>query len=125
MTLSDFDLDLSYGHQGESLVYELLTGGKTVEVKRDRKWKITGNVYIECQCWFQGTQSWKDSGLFVSKAAYWAFVLNEMVLLVSYDDLVKAVAKYGKQTECRIEPNFSKGFLLSVDDLIKVAKGDN
>ena len=45
--LSDFDLDLSVGHEGESLVNELLTGGKTVEVKTDLKWKDTGNLYIE------------------------------------------------------------------------------
>lgn len=45
--LSDFDLDLSVGHEGESLVNELLTNGKTIEVKTDLKWKDTGNLYIE------------------------------------------------------------------------------
>jgi len=29
---SDFDLDFRYGSQGEQLVNDLLTGGKTVEV---------------------------------------------------------------------------------------------
>jgi hypothetical protein len=122
--LSDFDLDLAYGHEGESLVNELLTGGKTVEVKRDRKWQITGNIYIEIACYFQGTQSWKDSGLITSKASYWAFVLNSMVLLISYDDLVQAVARYGIQTECKIEPNRSRGYLITVENLIKVVKGE-
>ena len=37
---SSFDLDFGYGRKGELLVEELLTGGKTVEVKRDRKWWI-------------------------------------------------------------------------------------
>jgi hypothetical protein len=120
--LSDFDLDLTYGHEGETLVNELLTGGKTVEVKRDRKWQITGNIYIECFCYFQGTQSWEESGLLTSKASYWAFVLNSMVLLISYDDLVKAVGQYGTQTECKLEPNRSKGFLITAENLIKVVK---
>ena len=31
---SSFDLDFGYGRKGEKLVEELLTGGKTVEVKR-------------------------------------------------------------------------------------------
>ncbi len=43
--LSDFDLDLSVGHEGESLVNQLLTNGKTIEVKTDLKWKNTGNIY--------------------------------------------------------------------------------
>jgi hypothetical protein len=46
MSLSDFDLDLTYGQVGEALVNDLLTGGFTVEVKRDKRWAQTGNVYI-------------------------------------------------------------------------------
>jgi hypothetical protein len=122
--LSDFDLDLTYGHEGESLVNELLTGGKTVEVKRDRKWQITGNIYIEIACYYQNTKSWQDSGLIVSKASYWAFVLNKMVLLIPIDDLVQAVAKYGVPTECAIEPNRSRGYLITVANLTKIAKGE-
>ncbi len=121
--LSDFDLDLSYGQAGESLVNELLTGGKTVEVKRDRKWHSTGNIYIECQCYYLGTESWQDSGLLTSKASYWAFVLNQMVILVTYDDLVKTVAKFGKRAECKIEPNYSRGYLITVEHLLEIVKG--
>jgi hypothetical protein len=122
--LSDFDLDFTYGHEGESLVNELLTGGKTVEVKRDRKWQITGNIYVEIACYYQNTKSWQDSGLIVSKASYWAFVLNKMVLLMPIDDLVQAVAKYGVPTECAIEPNRSRGYLITVANLTKIAKGE-
>lgn len=119
---SDFDLDYSFGLGGERLVDELLTGIKTVEVKRDRKWHITGNLYIEIMCWYQGTESWKDSGLTTSTAQYWAFVLNSSVLIVQFEVLVKAVSKYGKRTECNIEPNKSRGYLLSVDNLLQVIK---
>jgi len=49
--LSDFDLDLAVGQEGEALVEQLLTGGTTVEVKTDLKWKDTGNLYIETVCW--------------------------------------------------------------------------
>jgi hypothetical protein len=123
--LSDFDLDYRFGAAGESLVHELLTGGKTVEVKRDRKWHVTGNLYIEIMCWYQGTESWKDSGITTSLADYWAFVLNSSVLMVQVDVLVKAVAKYGKRIECNIEPNRSRGYLLSVDHLLQVIKESN
>jgi hypothetical protein len=43
---SSFDLDFGYGRKGEQLVDELLSGNLTVEVKRDRKWFKTNNLYI-------------------------------------------------------------------------------
>ncbi len=59
---SSFDLDFGYGRKGEQLVEELLTGGRTVEVKRDRKWWITNNLYIEVECWFNKSKAWEPSG---------------------------------------------------------------
>jgi hypothetical protein len=120
--LSDFDLDYRYGAAGESLVNELLTGGKTVEVKRDRKWHATGNVFLEMECWYVGTESWKPSGITTSKADYWAFVLKSSVLMVQFDVLVIAMAKYGRRVECNIEPNKSRGYLLSVEHLMRAIK---
>jgi len=93
-TLSSFDLDFRYGYAGEQLVEELLTSGKTVEVKRDRRWHETGNLYIEFDCWYNSTQSWQPSGISVTKADYWAFVLEESVLMIPTINLVKAVELY-------------------------------
>jgi len=73
---SSFDLDFGYGRKGEQLVEALLTEGKTVEVKRDRKWWATNNIYIEVECWFNKSKSWEPSGLMVTTAEYWAFVLE-------------------------------------------------
>ena len=80
--LSDFDLDLSVGHEGESLVNQLLTNGKTIEVKTDLKWKNTGNLYIETVCWSHNNSEWYPSGISTTKAEYWAFVLEGTVLIV-------------------------------------------
>jgi len=55
--LSDFDLDLAVGQEGEALVEQLLTGGTTVEVKTDLKWKDTGNLYIETVCWSHNNEN--------------------------------------------------------------------
>jgi len=66
--LSDFDLDLATGQEGEQLVEQLLTGGKTVEVKTDLKWKETGNLYIETVCWSHNNENWYLSGLSSTKA---------------------------------------------------------
>lgn len=119
---SDFDLDFRYGLEGEQLVNELLTGGKTVEVKRDRKWVDTGNLYVEYECWYNNSQSWELSGLSVSKAAYWAFVLQESVMLVPRFHVDWACRMYGRHITCNIEPNNSRGFLITPEHLLMAAE---
>ena len=69
---SSFDLDFGYGRKGEQLVDDLLTGNLTVEVKRDRKWFKTNNLYIETECFFQKAGDWAPSGLGVTEAGYWS-----------------------------------------------------
>ena len=121
-TLSSFDLDFRYGYAGEQLVEELLTNGKTVEVKRDRRWHETGNLYIEFDCWYNSTQSWQPSGISVTKADYWAFVLQESVLMIPTINLIEAVEQYGRVINCEIPPNKSRGFLITVNDLLAVMR---
>jgi hypothetical protein len=120
--LSDFDLDLSVGHQGESLVNELLTGGKTVEVKTDLKWKDTGNLYIETLCWSHNKNTWYPSGLDSTKADYWAFVLEGATLLVPTDALRSALNLFGRPITCNIKPNPSKGFLIKPEQILNFIK---
>lgn len=125
---SAFDLDLEFGQEGESFVKDLLTGGHTIEVKRDRKWKNTGNLYIETECFFTKNNKWAPSGLMVTEAKYWAFVLEDATLIVPIDALKYAVTEFGSYIECRIPPNYSKGVLLTVPQIlksIKEYKGDN
>jgi hypothetical protein len=119
---SSFDLDFGYGRKGEKLVEELLTEGKRIEVKRDRKWNKTGNLYIEVECWFLKTQSWEASGLMVTEAEYWAFVLEKGVLMVPTDHVHHAIKKAGREITCDIPPNKSKGYLITVDDLLTAMK---
>lgn len=119
--LSDFDLDFSKGVEGEHLVEELLTGGKTVEVKRDLQWYKTGNVYIEIQCKSRAGH-WYDSGLAATKAEYWAFVLQESVFMVKTSTLIEAVKKYGRRINCNIEPNLSWGYLITIENLLAESK---
>ena len=119
---SSFDLDFGYGRKGEQLVDELLTGKITVEVKRDRKWFKTNNLYIETECYFLKTQAWEPSGLGVTEASYWAFVLQESTLIVPTDVLRFAVKEYGREIKCEIPPNISKGYLITVDDLMTATR---
>ena len=121
--LSDFDLDFAYGHEGEQLVRDILTGGLTVEVKRDRRWIETGNLYIETAFYSRSTHNWIESGLMKTKADRWAFVLEGLVIIVSTDDLKKAIDKFGRSVSNKIEPNPSKGFLITLNDLIEIQRG--
>jgi len=122
--LSDFDLDFAYGREGEVLVREILTGGVTVEVKRDRRWVETGNIYIETAFYSRSTYNWVESGLMKTKADRLAFVLEGLVIIVSTDDLKKAIDKYGRPISNKIEPNPSKGFLITINDLIEIQRGN-
>jgi hypothetical protein len=115
---SSFDLDFGFGRKGEKLVEELLTEGRTVEVKRDRKWWVTNNLYIETECWFLKSQSWEPSGIMVTEADYWAFVLEKGVLMVPTSHVKHAIREFGREITCDIPPNKSKGFLITVDDLL-------
>jgi len=115
---SSFDLDFGYGRKGEQLVEELLTQGKTVEVKRDRKWWVTNNLYVEVECWYMKSKSWEKSGVMVTEAAYWAFVLEQGVLMVPTSHVLYAIKEFGRAITCEIPPNKSKGYLITVDDLL-------
>lgn len=118
MRNSDFDLDLKFGKEGEDTVANILSI-ETVEVKRDKRWKDTGNLYIETECWYNASQSWQPSGLSVSKATHYAFVLENMVVIVTTPDLKVVTETRGRAIECKIEPNPSKGYLIKLSDIIE------
>ena len=120
--LSDFDLDFSYGQEGEQLVNDILTGGLTVEVKRDRRWVKTGNFYIEVAFYSRSTHNWVESGLMTTKADRWAFVVEQLVISVTTDDLKTAINKFGRPISNEKEPNPSKGFLITLDDIVRVQR---
>jgi hypothetical protein len=115
---SDWDLDLRYGQDGEESVRRLLTID-TVEVKRDRRWKETGNLYIETSCYYVNNGAFKPSGVSVSKATHFAFVIEDLTILVSKSDLINTVKEYGRNISCKIEPNVSFGYLITIDSLLK------
>jgi hypothetical protein len=118
MKNSDFDIDLKFGKQGEDTVANLLSI-ETVEVKRDARWKETGNLYIETECWYNNSQSWQPSGLSVSKATHYAFVLEGMVVIIPTEDLKTITYDKGRPIECKIEPNPSKGYLIKLSHIVE------
>ncbi len=63
-----FDLDLAFGQKYENEFQKIVEG--TVEIKADRLWKKTSNIFIEKE------SRGKPSGIEVSKARYWIFFLE-------------------------------------------------
>jgi hypothetical protein len=121
---SDWDLDLRAGEAGESKLADLLHMD-TIEVKTDRKWKETGNLFIEESCFQQSTQSWQPSGLSISKATHWGFILDGSVLIITRDHLIDVVSEYGKPIENKQMPNPSKGHLITPTQLINYNRVKN
>lgn len=115
---SNWDLDLRDGMVGESKIADLLHLD-TVEIKTDRRWYETGNVYIETECYYVNEDAWKPSGIRVSQASHWAFVLEDSVLIVPLYRLKEAVHDSGTVIHCNIPPNPSRGFLLKVSGLLE------
>ena len=115
---SDWDLDLAFGKAGEIQVNELLTASiETVEVKRDRRWKETKNLYIEMACFSEKINSWYLSGLSTTKASHWAFVLEDIVLIVPTLKLKDVVEAKGRKIEM-IRPEYStRGYLINWTDV--------
>ena len=72
-----FDIDLAVGAEPERYVQEVRSkfGTGSVEVKFDAQFDNTGNLYFETDC--RGRDGiWRKSGVFGTKAEYWAHVLG-------------------------------------------------
>jgi hypothetical protein len=116
---SDWDLDLRFGEEGENTVRHLI---ETAEVKTDRRWKETGNLYLETQCFSHNNQEWYPSGISTTKASHWAFNLEGTIVIVPTINVKKAIQRFGRRIQCEIPPNYSVGFLLKVENLLDIAR---
>ena len=119
--LSDFDLDFRFGQLGEDAVANILSI-ETVEVKTDRRWKQTGNIYIETEFYSTSKEAWVPSGINITKATHWAFKLEDMLIIIETPTLKGAIEKYGKQSCTSIQPNPSNGYLIKPEQLLQYIK---
>jgi hypothetical protein len=111
---SDFDLDLSTGEQGEVLVHDMLQLS-TIEVKTDFIADRTGNIAVEYESWG------KPSGIAVTKARHWVFVIpNKIALFVETNrlkDIARRLYNEGRVTTGG-DLNKSKMVLIPITELI-------
>jgi len=71
-----FDNDLKFGQAGEALITHLADERK-LEVKRDRLWRKTGNIFIETAC------NGKPSGVMATESDYLFYLLDDDGKVVS------------------------------------------
>jgi hypothetical protein len=118
---SNWDLDYRDGLLGESKIADLLHLD-TVEVKTDRRWLQTGNIYIETECFYQTDNEWKPSGIRVSQASHWGFVLEDTILIVPMYRLKEIIWEHGKPITCNIPPNPTRGYLITPGALMEFVR---
>lgn len=112
---SDFKYDLKEGKlKGETKFHEMLSNS-TIEVKYDKQTRKTKNVYIEFE------SRGKPSGIRTTEAEYWTyFIQDEMCLTIPTQRLKEKIIKLKPRKIPGGDSNSSKGFLISVNDLIGV-----
>lgn len=111
---SDFRYDLQIGQLGEQELSEILHH-KRIEVKKDLKAHITGNVFIEYE------SRNKPSGIATSEAEYYAIIIQGSIILKESSHLKSLARKYlnTKRDVLGGDNNTSKGILLPIADLLK------
>tara|TARA_R110000822_G_scaffold46173_3_gene123064 strand:- start:605 stop:955 length:351 start_codon:yes stop_codon:yes gene_type:complete len=112
---SDFRYDLKVGKVAEDLLANLLEN-KKVEVKRDMKAILTGNIFVEYE------SRYKPSGLSNSEAEYYCyFISDDRMFIIETKELKMLCRKYigTKRDIVGGDSNTSKGILLPLTDLIK------
>lgn len=111
---SNFRYDLKVGQVAEQALAEIFQD-KKVEVKRDLKAKVTGNLFIEFE------SRGKPSGLATSEADYWCFALEDCFILICSDRLKKLIEplKGTDRQKKGGDKNTSVGVLLKVTDIFQ------
>ena len=120
-----FDRDYAYGHQGELLVADMLQalkdGHGRVETKTKRR--LDDRIYVEIEQDPGGTDDrWKDSGLTVTEAEWWAYSINNtgMVIFIPTDLLRWARAQgAGRLVTTTEGDNPTRGWLFRLAWLIQ------
>lgn len=119
---SDFKYDLRLGNESENDLAKTLSNS-TVEVKHDKAFPYTGNLYIE-----YGSRG-KPSGISTTHADYWAYKLGESWVLIPTDVLRSRLQEFkARCVEQDLPPsrtwkvrggdsNTSLGMLLRITDV--------
>lgn len=119
-----FDLDYAAGRQQEMWVEGIRDSlaADSIEVKLDREFVETGNIFIEYAC--KGKNGWDDSGLAKTTSKLWIQVLveGELALIVSTERLKEIARRYwDRRAECKRGSHPTKGVLIPAAEIVALA----
>lgn len=90
----EWDIDLAVGEAHERLVMNALGLSESrIEVKADRRYVETGNVFIEVAQLPRGAADYKPSGIHVTQATYWAFCVGSAISMVPTAVIAEVVSQ--------------------------------
>jgi hypothetical protein len=122
----NFDIDLKRGQQGElytaDIIDALAEAKGQVEVKTDERALQTQRVYVEYECRKFG--GWEKSGIAISTAEFWAFVLGGDTVVISPTWRVRNASRRlwrdqpGLRVECRRGSHPTKGIAIPLKYLL-------
>lgn len=121
-----FDLDYEVGSQGELWTENIVDAlaHDRVEVKTDQEALRTGNLYVEFECLGRG--GWRRSGIAITQAEIWVFVLQPqgLALVITTDLLRRAAREHypDRVRECTRGSHPTKGVVIPISLLITEAR---
>ncbi len=115
----EWDIDLSYGAEGEKTVAGLLgLGGQCVEVKHKRR--LDMGFYVETWQSPGASGDYKPSGINVTRADVWAYVIGDTGVVVLVPTVVlRAAARGCREVEETDGDNPTKGRLVSFMEILR------
>lgn len=124
-----WDLDLAYGKQGELQVGDFLNwlarGNGRIEVKRKRR--LDFELFIETECDKGRGGIYQPSGIYVTRADAWAFVIGDtgVTLIIPTALLKRAIQQ--KTARPKQETSGScptKGYLVNLAAVLALPSGN-
>lgn len=127
-----WDGDYEYGRQAELWVEDVRSAFRTeqVEVKRDGRFAVTGNVYVEYEAWTRRHNRYEPSGIATTKAEVWAVVFGDSpaMLVVKTEWLRALIRRVWDKTHWHCEEkdgkNPTKGIALPVSFVLAALRED-
>mgnify|MGYP003449183886 CR=1 FL=1 len=121
-----FDFDLPYGEAGENYARDVLgwtfRGGVKVEVKRKRR--MDDWIYVELRQNARGAGYWYPSGLAITTADLWAYVVAGTGTILYFPTTLLRLAvsrEEGRYTETTDSDNPTEGRLMGVSRLLQLS----
>lgn len=122
-----FDHDYPYGRQGEFLVDDVMAwlaaGQAQIETKRKRR--VDLRLYVECYQNPRRCGTWKPSGINVSTAEYWAYVVADTgcVLFIPRHLLLDAIDhQLGREAQETDGDNPTAGRLIHLGQILALGQ---